>query len=136
MTALLLLPLLIGGYLAAVLVFKAAGGTAAAPWRAAILTGYALVGAVLTDLIAGLGIGAYSSSHFWPLLPCFWLITTAVVLAAAAIQGLAGKAGTLLVAVLFIVIGGSAAGGSWDLPAAGVLAEHRGDLPAAERGRP
>ena len=110
-TALLLLPLLIGGYLAAVLVFKAAGGTAAAPWRAAILTGYALAGAVLTDLIAGLGIGAYSSSHFWPLLPCFWLITTAVVLAAAAIQGLAGKAGTLLVAVLFIVIGGPPAGG-------------------------
>jgi hypothetical protein len=110
-TALLLLPLLIGGYLAAVLVFKAAGGTAAAPWRAAILTGYALVGAVLTDLIAGLGIGAYSSSHFWPLLPCFWLITTAVVLAAAAIQGLAGKAGTLLVAVLFIVVGGPPAGG-------------------------
>ena len=111
-TALLLLPLLIGGYLAAVLVFKAAGGTAAAPWRATILTGYALVGAVLTDLIAGLGIGAYSSSHFWPLLPCFWLITSAVVLAAAAIQGLAGKAGTLLVAVLFIVVGGPAAGGS------------------------
>ena len=111
-TALLLLPLLIGGYLAAVLVFKAAGGTAAALWRAAILTGYALVGAVLTDLIAGLGIGAYSSSHFWPLLPCFWLITAAVVLAAAAIQGLAGKAGTLLVAVLFIVLGGSGAGGS------------------------
>ena len=110
-TALLLLPLLIGGYLAAVLVFKAAGGTAAAPWRAAILTGYALVGAVLTDLIAGLGFGAYSSSHFWPLLPCFWLITTAVVLAAAAIQGLAGKAGTLLVGVLFIVVGGPPAGG-------------------------
>ncbi len=111
-TGLLLLPLLIGGYLAAVLVFKAAGGTAAAPWRATILTGYALAGAVLTDLIAGLGIGAYSSSHFWPLLPCFWLVTSAVVLAAAAIQGLAGKAGTLLVAVLFIVVGGSGAGGS------------------------
>ena len=31
-SGLLLLPLLIGGYLAAVLVFKAAGGTAAAPW--------------------------------------------------------------------------------------------------------
>jgi hypothetical protein len=110
-TALLLLPLLIGGYLAAVLVFKAAGGTAAAPWRAAILIGYALVGAVLTDLIAGPGIGAYSSSHFWPLLPCFWLVTSAVVLAAAAIQGLAGRAGTLLVAVLFIVVGGPPAGG-------------------------
>ena len=66
---LLLLPLLVGGLLAAVFVFKAAGGTAAARWRVAILTGYALVGALLTDLIAGLGIGAYSSSHFWPLLP-------------------------------------------------------------------
>ena len=110
-TSLLLLPLLIGGYLAAVLVFKAAGGTAAAPWRALILTGYAVSGAVLTDLIAGPLIGAYSGSHFWPLLPCFALVTTAVVLAAAAIQGLAGKAGTLLVAVLFIVVGGSGAGG-------------------------
>lgn len=110
-TSLLLLPLLIGGYLAAVLVFKAAHGVAAAPWRAVILIGYALVGALLTDLIAGLGIGAYSSSHFWPLLPCFWLITSAVALAAAAVQALVGKLGTLLVAVLFIVIGGPPAGG-------------------------
>ncbi len=110
-TSLLLLPLLIGGYLAAVLVFKAARGVAAAPWRAAILIGYALVGAVLTDLIVGPGIGAYSSSHFWPLLPCFWLVTSAVVLASAAIQGVAGRAGTMLVAILFIVIGGSGAGG-------------------------
>ncbi|MER7956863.1 hypothetical protein [Streptomyces sp. NPDC096030] len=110
-TSLLLLPLLIGGYLAAVLVFKAAHGVAAAPWRAVILIGYALVGAVLTDLIAGLGIGAYSSSHFWPLLPCFWLITSAVALAAAAVQALAGRLGTLLVAVLFIVVGGPPAGG-------------------------
>lgn len=110
-TSLLLIPLLIGGYLAAVLVYKAAHGTAAAPWRAVILAGYALVGALLTDLIAGLGIGAYSSSHFWPLLPCFWLITSAVALAAAALQALVGRMGTLLVAVLFIVIGGPPAGG-------------------------
>ncbi|MCC9306003.1 hypothetical protein LN042_02580 [Kitasatospora sp. RB6PN24] len=110
-TSLLLLPLLIGGYLAAVLVYKAAHGTAAAPWRAAILIGYALVGAVLTDLIVGLGIGAYASAHFWPLLPCFWLITSAVALAAAAAQALVGKLGTLLVAVLFIVVGGPPAGG-------------------------
>ena len=111
MAGLLLLPLLIGGLLAAVFVFKAAGGKAAAPWRAAILTGYALAGALLTDLIA-FGIGAYSGSHFWALLPCFWLVTTAVALVAAAIQGLAGKAGTLLVVILFIIVGGSGAGGA------------------------
>ena len=111
-----LLPLLIGGYLAAVLVFKAAGGTAAAPWRTAILTGYALVGALLTDLIAGPGIGAYSSSHFWPPLPCFWLITSAVVLAAAAIQGLAGKAGTLLTVIVMILLGNPSSGGATGVP--------------------
>ena len=115
-TSLPLLPLLIGGYLAAVLVFKAAGGTAAAPWRTAILTGYALVGALLTDLIAGPGIGAYSSSHFWPLLPCFWLITSAVVLAAAAIQGLAGKAGTLLTVIVMILLGNPSSGGTTGVP--------------------
>ena len=92
-TSLLLLPLLIGGYLAAVLVFKAAGGTAAAPWRALDPDRLCRSSArSLTDLIAGPLIGAYSGSHFWPLLPCFALVTAAVVLAAAAIQGLAGKA--------------------------------------------
>jgi hypothetical protein len=114
---LLLLPLLIGGYLASVLVFKATS-TAAAPWRAAILTGYAIVGALLTDLLAGPLIGAYSGAHFWPLLPCFALITTAVALAAAAIQGLVGRLGSLLVVILFIVLGlpSDGAGGPALLP--------------------
>jgi hypothetical protein len=107
---LLLMPLLIGGYLAAVLVRKAAAD-AAAPWRALILTGYAIVGALLTDLIVGPLIGAYSSSHFWPLLPCFALVTTAVVLAAAAIQALVGRLGSLVVVILLLIVGGSSAGG-------------------------
>ncbi|MFD9301038.1 hypothetical protein ACFWB1_39095, partial [Streptomyces goshikiensis] len=65
-SGLLLIPLLIGGYLAAVLLLKATR-TAAAPWHVAMLVGYSAVGALLTDLIAGPGIGAYSNSHFWPL---------------------------------------------------------------------
>ncbi|WP_086871214.1 hypothetical protein [Streptomyces viridochromogenes] len=110
-TGLLLVPLLIGGLLAAVFVFKAAGGKAAAPWRVAILVGYSLVGALLTDLICGPGIGAYSNSHFWPLLPCFWLITSAVTLTAAAIQAVAGKAGTVIVLILLVVVGLASSGG-------------------------
>jgi hypothetical protein len=109
---LVLVPLLIGGFLASVLVFKAAGGIVARRWRVAILAGYALAGAVLTDLIAGPGLGAYSTSHFWPLLPCFWLVTAAIALAASAIQGLTGPLGSLLVVILFIVVGGAGAGGS------------------------
>jgi hypothetical protein len=101
-----------------VFVFKATGGRAAAPWRGLILAGYALFGALITDLIAGPGIGAYSNSHFWPLLPCFWLVTTAVALVAASIQGVAGRFGTPLVLVLFIILGGagSGAGGTYLLP--------------------
>ncbi|WP_405533265.1 hypothetical protein OG592_39265 [Streptomyces avidinii] len=109
-SGLLLIPLLIGGYLAAVLLLKATR-TAAAPWHVAMLVGYSAVGALLTDLIAGPGIGAYSNSHFWPLLPCFILIAASVALAAAAFQRLLGPVGTLVVATLFIFVGGSAAGG-------------------------
>lgn len=109
-SGLLLIPLLIGGYLAAVLLLKATR-TAAAPWHVAMLVGYSAVGALLTDLIAGPGIGAYSNSRFWPLLPCFILIAASVSLAAAAFQRLLGPAGTLAVATLFIIVGGSAAGG-------------------------
>ncbi|QJT02972.1 hypothetical protein G9272_24010 [Streptomyces asoensis] len=108
---LLLLPLLIGGYLAAVLVLKTTK-TAAAPWRVAILLGYATAGALVTDLIAGPGLGAYANSHFWPLLPCFILISGAVALAAAALQRLVGPLGTLLVVILFVFLGGAASGGS------------------------
>nr|WSX53132.1 hypothetical protein OG409_31980 [Streptomyces sp. NBC_00974] len=109
-SGLLLIPLLIGGYLAAVLLLKATR-TAAAPWHVAMLVGYSTVGALLTDLIAGPGIGAYANSHFWPLLPCFILIAASVSLAAAAFQRLLGPLGTLAVAILFIIVGGSAAGG-------------------------
>ncbi|WP_371498634.1 hypothetical protein OG871_21670 [Kitasatospora sp. NBC_00374] len=109
-SGLLLIPLLIGGYLAATLLLKATR-TAAAPWHVAMLVGYSAVGALLTDLIAGPGIGAYSNSHFWPLLPCFILIAASVALAAAAFQRLLGPPGTLVVATLFIIVGGSAAGG-------------------------
>ncbi|MEV0783488.1 hypothetical protein AB0I52_11010 [Streptomyces sp. NPDC050423] len=108
---LLLVPLLIGGYLAAVLLLKATK-TAAAPWHVAMLVGYSTVGALVTDLIAGPGIGAYPNSHFWPLLPCFILISAAVALAAAALQRLVGPLGTLLVVILFIFLGGAGSGGS------------------------
>ena len=108
---LLLLPLLIGGYLASVLLTKATG-IAMGPWRMATLVGYAVVGALLTDLIAGPLLGAYANSHFWILWPIFALITAAVAVAAAALLRLLGVWGTLVVFVLFIILGGSSNGGS------------------------
>jgi len=107
---LLLLPLLIGGYLASVLLTKATG-IAMGPGRMAMLVGYAFVGALLTDLLAGPLLGAYANSHFWILSPIFALITAAVAVAAAALLRMLGVWGTLVVFVLFIILGGSSNGG-------------------------
>ena len=108
---LILLPLLIGGYLASVLLTKATG-IALGPRRMATLVGYAFVGALLTDLIVGPLLGAYANSHFWILWPIFALITAAVAVAAAAIMRLLGVWGTLVVFFFFIILGGSSNGGS------------------------
>jgi hypothetical protein len=108
---LLMLPTLVGGLLAAVLVFKATG-VAAQRWRAATLVGYAVAGAFITDLVAGPWLGAYSDSHFWPLLPCFIGVTAAVALFAAGLQAVLKSLGAILVVILVIILGASGAGGS------------------------
>jgi hypothetical protein len=106
---LLMLPTLIGGYLIATMLF-AFTQRAAVQGRIAIILGFSVVIAVITGLAAGL-TGAVPWSHIWALLPCFVLVTAAVALAGAAIQHFARGLGTLLIALVFIIIGGAAAGG-------------------------
>jgi hypothetical protein len=108
-TGLLLLPLLIGGYLASVLITKATGA-ATAPWRVEVLVVYAFLGGLLTDLIAGPILDAYAG-HFWILWPIFALIIAAVALAASVLQRAIGALGTLVVVILFVVLGGASSGG-------------------------
>ena len=106
---LLLLPTIIGGLLAAYLIYKATGA-AAQHWRAAFLVGYALFGALLTDLIAGPLLGAYAGNRFWPLLPCFLLVTFTVAVVSAALLALVKRAAVILALLLFIVFGLTASG--------------------------
>ena len=101
---LLLLPTVIGGLLAAILIFKATG-LAAQRWRSAFLLGYAVFGALLTDLIAGPLLGAYASNRFWPLLPCFLLVTFTVAVVTAALLALVKRGAAVLALMLFIVLG-------------------------------
>jgi hypothetical protein len=108
---LLLLPTLIGGYLYASMMFPYAR-TASAWRRVAILLGFSVVIAVITGVVAGPVTGAVPTNHMWSLLPCFALVVAAVALAAVGIQAALGKAGTLVVAVAFIVVGGAGAGGA------------------------
>jgi hypothetical protein len=108
---LLLLPTLIGGYLIASLLFSITQA-AAVRGRIAIVVAFSVAVALITGITAGPILGAFPTSDMWALLPCFALVTATVGLAAVAIQGLLGKLGTLLVAFLFIMVGGAGAGGA------------------------
>lgn len=109
---LLLLPLIVGGLLAAILVFKATG-TVAQRWRGTILFGYSVLGAVLTLVIAGPVIGAFAGNRFWALLPCAVLIEVTVAsITAALIAILPGAVAMLLALALFIIVGLPVAGTS------------------------
>jgi hypothetical protein len=108
---LLLLPTLIGGYLIASLLFSITQA-AAVRGRIAIVLAFSVAVALITGITAGPILGAFPTSDMWRLLPCFALVTATVGLAAVAIQGLVGKLGTLVVAVLFIMVGGAGAGGA------------------------
>ena len=111
LVGLLLLPTLIGGYLIASMLFSVTR-SAAVRGRIIIVLGFSVLVALITGIVAGPILGAFPSSHLWSLLPCFALVTATVGLAAVAIQALVGKLGTLLVAVLFIMVGGASAGGA------------------------
>lgn len=108
-TGLLVLPTLIGGYLITSMMFPYVK-TASAWRRIAVLLAFSAVVAVITGLVAGPLTGAVPNSFLWSLIPCFALVTAAVALAAAGIQAVLGKFGTLLVAAAFIIVGGAGAG--------------------------
>ncbi len=110
LVGLLLLPTLVGGYMIASLMFSASQ-IAAARGRIAIVFAFAAAVALITGIAAGPLIGAFPTSHLWTLLPCFFLVTAVVGLSAVAIQAVVGKLGSLVVALLFIIIGGAGAGG-------------------------
>lgn len=111
LVGLLLLPTLIGGYLIATMLFSVSQ-TAAVRGRIPIVLCFSVLVALITGIVAGPLLGAVPNGDTWALLPCFALVTAAIALAAVALQSLIGKLGTMLVVVLFIIVGGASAGGA------------------------
>jgi hypothetical protein len=107
--------LVIGGYLSATMA-TTLGGTATMRRRAPILAGAAVIGALVTDLIAGPLLGGIPSGHFLELWGIFAFLMLAVAFAAAALQSIFGPIGTLIVIVVFVIFGAPAAGGSLARP--------------------
>ena len=112
---LLAMALVVGGYLSATMAMGF-GGPATERGRAAALTLVAGVGALLTDTIAGPILGAVPTSKFVTLWGLFILVMAAVAFATAALQTALGPPGTLVVVIVFVILGAPAAGGA--LPSA------------------
>jgi hypothetical protein len=107
--------LVIGGYLSATMA-TTLGRTATRRRRALALAGVAVIGALLTDLIAGPLLGGIPSGHFLELWGVFAFLMLAVAFAAAALQTVFGAIGTLIVIVVFVIFGAPSAGGSLARP--------------------
>jgi hypothetical protein len=112
---LVVMALIIGGYLSSTIAM-AFGGRGTRRRRLTALAGAAVLGALLTDTLAGPVLGAIPTSKFLVLWVLFALVMMAVAFATAALQAVLGAAGTLVVVVLFVIFGAPASGGS--VPAA------------------
>jgi hypothetical protein len=113
---LVVMALIIGGYLASTIGMAFGGPPTRRKRRLVSLAIVSVVGALLTDAIAGPVLGALPSSKFLELWGAFVLVMTAVAFATAALQALLGAAGTLVVVVLFVIFGAPASGGTVPSP--------------------
>jgi hypothetical protein len=113
---LVVMALIIGGYLASTIGMAFGGPPTRRRRRLASLAIVSVVGALLTDVIAGPVLGALPSSKFLALYGAFVLVMTAVAFAAAGLQALLGAAGTLVVVILFVIFGAPASGGTVPSP--------------------
>src|SRR5262249_27528973 len=95
---LVVMALIIGGYLASTIAM-AFGGPATPRRRLTALAIVSVIGALLTDVVAGPVLGAIPTSKFLALWGLFVLVMTAVAFATAALQTVLGAAGTLVIVV-------------------------------------
>ena len=107
--------LVVGGYLSATIA-TTLGGQPGRRRLAVALGCVAVIGALMTDVIAGPVLGGIPDGHFFELWGVFTLVMLAVAFAAAGLQLVLGAAGTLIVIVAFVIFGAPAAGGSLSRP--------------------
>jgi hypothetical protein len=107
--------LVVGGYLAATIATTLAGQPSRRTLAVA-LGCVAVIGALMTNVIAGPVLGGIPDGHFFELWGVFALVMMAVAFAAAGLQRVLGAAGTLVVIVAFVIFGAPAAGGSLSRP--------------------
>ena len=113
--AALLVPLLVGGYVATALLTNAMG-TAASRYRGLWFAGFAVVFGLIIDLIATYWLDGIPTASFWIVWPIMALIVVTVSLFAAVLRRLMGPLGILVTVILFMQFGNPSSGGSNGVP--------------------
>jgi hypothetical protein len=113
--AALLVPLLVGGYVATALLTNAMG-TAASRYRGLWYLGFAVVAGLVIDLIATYWLDGIPTGSFWIVWPIMALIIVTVSLFAAVLRRLLGPLGILVTVILFMQFGNPSSGGSNNVP--------------------
>ncbi|MFF8264983.1 hypothetical protein [Streptomyces virginiae] len=112
----MLIPLLVGGYMASTLL-RAVTGSATGRRRLIALLGFSvLAGGLLIDLVVGLWLRGYPLDKFWIVWPILSLVIAGVAAVAAVLQKLLGAAGTLVTVIAIVLFGNPSSGGANGVP--------------------
>ena len=115
MSFFVVMALIVGGYLSSTIAL-AFGGRTTRRRRLVSLALASVIGALLTDTLAGPGLGAVPTSKFLVLWALFTFVMMAVAFATSALQTVFGAAGTLVVVIVFVIFGAPASGGTVPTP--------------------
>jgi hypothetical protein len=113
--SLLLVPLLVGGYMATTLLTGALGAVTAR-WHGLWLIGSALAIAMVVDLIATYWLKGTPTDSFWIALPIMALIVVSVSLLAAVLRRVVGPVGIFITVIVIIQFGNPSSGGANGVP--------------------
>ncbi len=113
--AALLIPLLVGGYMAADLLV-AATGMASDRWRIVWLAGYAVSLALVIDVLVTFWLEGLPSASFWVVWPILALIILVVALVTSVLRRVLGPLGVLVTVILLIQFGNPSSGGANGVP--------------------
>jgi hypothetical protein len=113
--SLVLVPLLVGGYMATTLLTKALGSTSG-PWHGMWLLGFALATGLVVDLITTHWLDGLPSASFWSVWPIMALIVLSVALLAAVLRRVVGPLGIFLTVIVIIQFGNPSSGGANGVP--------------------
>ncbi|WP_328761099.1 hypothetical protein [Streptomyces sp. NBC_00272] len=113
--SLMLIPLLVGGYMASTML-RTVTGSATGRRRLTALLGFSVLAGLLVNLVVGPWLQGYPLEKFWIVWPILSLVIAGVATVAAVLQKLLGAAGTLVTVIVVMLFGNPSSGGANGVP--------------------